>query len=411
MRVERLLLENIGPFDNADLSFGDKEDPERATVTLITGENGTGKSVLIDAIRALFGAQFVHRLERKLHRPDTPFSMVLHVYIDGNKHKAQSVEALWPREQQYALHSGFKSAPDAVGDGRLRAGWVVDYWRPSLGHGAFETRSLEAPEHRNFLRQALAGIHTNADLAKLVCHFDYIQDSRDAVEKALGKALYGAASQIIKASLLEGELDHVARGTLTPLIRQYGRRIELDKLSAGSLYMIHRMITLLGRMYSCVVVGGTQHSDPLKVPGLLLIDEAEDHLHPKWQKRLIPTIRKLFPNLQIIAATHSPFILASVKRPTVYVCRATKRGAVVEDATRHYENLPVDEILASPAFAETYPFSEDITDLYEMRKRAIEEGDDEERKRLEGELKKANAEYFGYFDLPELLSALETDAP
>lgn len=50
MRLLSLTLENIGPFDTAELSFLDGPEDE-VPVTFITGENGTGKSIVLDAIR------------------------------------------------------------------------------------------------------------------------------------------------------------------------------------------------------------------------------------------------------------------------------------------------------------------------------------------------------------------------
>lgn len=47
--------------------------------------------------------------------------------------------------------------------------------------------------------------------------------------------------------------------------------------------------------------------------GVVLIDEIDLHLHPKWQRRVVTDLRKAFPNLQFIATTHSPFILQSLK--------------------------------------------------------------------------------------------------
>lgn len=51
--------------------------------------------------------------------------------------------------------------------------------------------------------------------------------------------------------------------------------------------------------------------------GLVLIDEIELHLHPKWQREVIPSLRRAFPKMQFIATTHSPQVVASVQRDQV----------------------------------------------------------------------------------------------
>ncbi|MBC2711119.1 MAG: AAA family ATPase [Desulfosarcina sp.] len=62
--------------------------------------------------------------------------------------------------------------------------------------------------------------------------------------------------------------------------------------------------------------------NPLKAPGILMIDEIELHLHPGWQQRIIPDLRTVFPNTQLIIATHSPQVLTTVKREQVHFLTA-----------------------------------------------------------------------------------------
>jgi hypothetical protein len=66
--------------------------------------------------------------------------------------------------------------------------------------------------------------------------------------------------------------------------------------------------------------GMSWHADtPLfQRPLLLLLDEIDIHLHPKWQRRILPALQKLFPNAQIFASTHSPFVAASVSDAWVH---------------------------------------------------------------------------------------------
>ncbi|MBK9032152.1 MAG: AAA family ATPase [Myxococcales bacterium] len=51
--------------------------------------------------------------------------------------------------------------------------------------------------------------------------------------------------------------------------------------------------------------------------GIVLIDEIELHLHPKWQRSVIPSLRRAFPRMQFIATTHSPQVVSTVERGQV----------------------------------------------------------------------------------------------
>jgi predicted ATP-binding protein involved in virulence len=60
---------------------------------------------------------------------------------------------------------------------------------------------------------------------------------------------------------------------------------------------------------------------PLEAPGILLIDEIELHLHPRWQQRVIPNLRTVFPNTQMIVTTHSPQVLTTVYAENIAIIR------------------------------------------------------------------------------------------
>lgn len=50
-----------------------------------------------------------------------------------------------------------------------------------------------------------------------------------------------------------------------------------------------------------------------ETPGVVLIDELDLHLHPKWQRRVIEDLRRTFPKIQFICTTHSPFLIQSLR--------------------------------------------------------------------------------------------------
>jgi len=198
----------------------------------------------------------------------------------------------------------------------------------------------------------------------------------------------------------------VARTTLEPIVQQTGHEVTLDKLSSGNLYLIQRMVSLLGKMYSTHIINNNPIDELCKTPGILLIDEAENHLHPKWQKTFIKSIQAIFPNLQIIVTTHSPFIVSSIENAKIYVCQSKGSHAVITDETDVYSNKPIEEILLSPLFGVTYPFNTEISDLLQQRKIAISEKNITKRIELENALKRINPQYFSFFEIDSLLEDL-----
>ena len=62
----------------------------------------------------------------------------------------------------------------------------------------------------------------------------------------------------------------------------------------------------------------TQQSFDFNLPGIVVIDEIETHLHLELQKNIIPLLTTIFPNIQFIMTTHSPFILNSLKDVVIY---------------------------------------------------------------------------------------------
>jgi predicted ATP-binding protein involved in virulence len=212
--------------------------------------------------------------------------------------------------------------------------------------------------------------------------------------------------QIIDSSLLEGRFVRVERSTFTPIVHQSGFDVPLENVSSGNAYLIQRMIGLLGKMYSLHVLRRTDPADICKASGLLLIDEAENHLHPRWQKKFIPTILSVFPNLQLVASTHSPFIVSSVPNARVFTCTydSAARACSVREENEEFARKPVDEILLTDAFAETQPFGPKITALLEERKAAIEAGDEATQLAAEEKLLQENPEAFRAFAIDRILA-------
>jgi predicted ATP-binding protein involved in virulence len=58
--------------------------------------------------------------------------------------------------------------------------------------------------------------------------------------------------------------------------------------------------------------------DPQQTEAIFLLDEIESHLHPAWQRKILPAFQRIFPKAQIFVATHSPFVIASLNHGWIH---------------------------------------------------------------------------------------------
>ena len=84
-----------------------------------------------------------------------------------------------------------------------------------------------------------------------------------------------------------------------------------DALSSGYAAVLDIVVDLMMRMEK----KAGKHYD---LEGVVLIDEIETHLHLDLQKKIMPILTNMFPNIQFIVTTHSPFILNSIKDAVIY---------------------------------------------------------------------------------------------
>lgn len=400
LRLRSLDIENIGPFEKAHLDFAAEHEPR---VTILTGENGTGKSIILDAIRTCFG-EWYFKPQRDIYRAsEYRINAQFDPLSDGHRFFVNIKDRSLVDSKRIQLH------PNNILKGQEIPSFVLDFWDSKKSKDDYRIKNLATIEHKNFLLNSLQGDYSNSDAAKLLTHFDYLRTSSIESERVVGERLFELSRKIVQMSLLDGgELVGIRRTDFTPLLKQAGREVPIENLSSGNAYLLQRMLSLLGKMYSFHVLAETPPEEIGKAPGLLLIDEAENHLHPKWQKRLLRNILELFPNLQIIAATHSPFIVASMPGARVYVCKLDRARQVcyVEEQREDVSNRPVDEILLSEVFDETQPFNEEISGLLQRRQEAISRGDEADRAEVERLLLEKNPQRFAYLKIEALMNDL-----
>ena len=92
--------------------------------------------------------------------------------------------------------------------------------------------------------------------------------------------------------------------------------VNFNQLSHGYASVFRIFADLLLRMEQNWV--STNHLSEYDKEGVVLIDEIETHLHLEMQKKILPSLTVLFPRLQFIVSTHSPFVLSSLENVVIY---------------------------------------------------------------------------------------------
>lgn len=88
----------------------------------------------------------------------------------------------------------------------------------------------------------------------------------------------------------------------------------ISDLSAGYQSVLNLILDLAYRM---AILNPDEGDNIPNAEGIVLIDEIDSNLHPKWQWRIIDALTETFPNVQFIAATHSPIIVSSCKNANI----------------------------------------------------------------------------------------------
>ena len=103
--------------------------------------------------------------------------------------------------------------------------------------------------------------------------------------------------------------------------------IKINKLSDG----IKNMVAMTADIaYRCVLLNGHLEDQAAKrSPGIVLIDEIDMHLHPKWQKTVVESLCKSFPEIQFVVTTHSPQVLSTVQAESIRIISNTFDDDVV----------------------------------------------------------------------------------
>ncbi len=383
MYIRSVSLRNIKGFRSLKFDFSRGSDASLAGWTVLTGDNGSGKSALLKSIAlALSGAEAARSLQFSYSGWRT--------HGIGEKDISEiSLEIVRSEASDFLGAGGppgrgqFPATIRFTGTGRETVLEYHDFrgkqkhllphrtiWAPSArgwfccGYGPFRRVFGASPEA---MRQMVAPVTerfvTMFQEAASLAEVD--QWLKALKHKELEKRTEEAAVlELVRRILNDGFLpngmtiDHVDSEGLW-LRDKSGAVLSWDEMSDGyraALALVADILRHLLNTYGAARFEFEDENSPLRImlPGVVLIDEIDAHLHPEWQRKIGFWLKERFPLIQFIVTSHSPLVCQAADEGGLFVLPAPggdgePRKLTVEEYRKIIASRP-DTILLTPAF-------------------------------------------------------------
>lgn len=129
------------------------------------------------------------------------------------------------------------------------------------------------------------------------------------------------------------------------VIDKTGEPLAVEQLSEGE----RALILLVADIARRLAIANPDLSDPLLGSGIVLIDEIELRLHPSWQRAVLPGLRRAFPGIQLIVATHSPQVLSQVPAESIILLDGFQVAGAARPTLGRDSSSILEEVMGVPA--------------------------------------------------------------
>ena len=296
VRIPNLLIENIGPFGRLELNFPEKTIPGKAEIHILTGENGTGKTTILEAVVELLKRETGEDVLRKTREEHWHISMTLpEIFFNDVVKKGINSLLKWTNDggiHRYAFfaYSGYRRVDFSQING------ITDFANLPLENALDFKKSVDPQLILQWIANTIA--------AKAIAESQ--QDFAEAKqrENAILQLEQTVSSIIDKPVKFKLETKPFA-----VKVEVAGEQLDFNLLPDGLKSIMSWISDLLMRMDR---VKWVDDIPVFERNFILFLDEIEVHMHPAWQRKILPVVQNLFPNAQIFISTHSPFVIGSV---------------------------------------------------------------------------------------------------
>lgn len=150
----------------------------------------------------------------------------------------------------------------------------------------------------------------------------------------------------------EVKLTNQRDSNLLPLFNRDGLLLPFNALSDGFRTFIGWVWDMLLHIARVQPKEGKENQPKLAdMTGIVIVDEIDLFLHPEWQRVVVPTVAKTFPNLQFLFSSHSPLVAGGLQPQNLYVLETESDGtAIVKQYEENIYGLPAGQVLTSSYF-------------------------------------------------------------
>ncbi len=364
MKLTRLELKNVRCYEHLDIPFIITDDEGKDQVrmrTIILGNNGTGKSTILRSIAlALCGSsalgQLVGEPDNWIRRGKKSCLIRLElVTVSGEPRKIElkmnrgdNLSKLMSRNEESLAE--LDEALEHTQRNYLTIGYGVN-------RRVGSTHLRETNEYRSFRAENVSTLFdTHASLHPLV---SWIMDL-DYREGPKGLATIKRALNRLLPDVSFYKIDKDNR---TVLFKNKDGIVEFSQLSDGFQISANWLGDLLYRITNTY----RDYDKPFEARFILLIDEIALHLHPGWQRTIIQSISDLFPNAQIVATTHSPFVAQQAGDSELFTIMREGKNLDLF----HYENDPRKLLIHQIVMSDLFGLATDESVAVEEAKKEV----------------------------------------
>lgn len=333
MFLKEIHIQNFKGFDDLRFSFVN-EKGEMRKHTILLGENGTGKSNLLKAI-ALVTASPDAILEL-LKQPSEWIKQGADFCQITAKISGRDFHLEWSRSDSpvdIVKNENNKLIKNATSS---RAFSPVYAYGASRKLSLFNELALEPKQNYDYAKN-IANLFDNEHIlypiTKWLIGLDY-----NAPQSEPDKKIMEFAKKKLNAFLQNIDFKEIDRKERVLIFTENGKHLPLKALSDGYQNMAALIGDLLAK-WSETFSWGANESRYENFPedffnnitdnqGLILIDEIDLHLHPKWQRALLDFLSKELPSFQIIATTHSPLTAQQAGEGELFTLKKDENGKV-----------------------------------------------------------------------------------